>query len=187
MRGDNGGIVPLPVEVLAVKRLLAMVDLLPVTSVCLGMLLSAGCLEVPTSEKPKEVPAAEANAGQPAAGEQPQGNPLHREAKLVDRNKFLAEHPNAIEIEKNVINASDPFSAASQGYFAAVSSLMVSAYTHDLQLWRELNNQKWPTFAEYQEILQRNNVKFKGLKPGQVYGYDDQQGTITILEAPSEG
>ncbi|MCA9054366.1 MAG: hypothetical protein KDA75_11045 [Planctomycetaceae bacterium] len=128
---------------------------------------------------PNENPAAE-----PVAEEAPRQNALQREAKLVDRRAFLQEHPDAVEREKNVINASDPISAASQGYFAGVSSLMISAYEHDLQLQKQLNDNKWPSFDAYKTILDTHGVKLKGLKKGQVYAYDDQTGQITILELP---
>lgn len=151
-------------------------------------IICAGCLSQEDITGTKQQAPANGNQAPdadpvaPPAVVEPEPNALKREAKLVDRNKFLAEHPDAIEIEKNVINASDPFTASSQAYFAGVSSLMISAYTADLRLWKELNNGKWPTFEKYQEILNTHGVKLKGLKKGQVYAYDDQQGTITILE-----
>jgi DNA-binding phage protein len=122
----------------------------------------------------------------PAEAQQPRQNALEREAELVDRRAYLEAHPNAIELEKNVINASDPFTASAQGYFAAVSTLTQAAYEHDLQLQKALNNDRWPTFAAYKTILDTHGVKLKGLKKRQVYAYDDQTGQISILELPEE-
>ena len=128
---------------------------------------------------------APAQADQPDA-EPPKQNALQREARLVDRSSYLQEHPNAVELEKNVINASDPLTASAQGYFAGVSSLMISAYEHDLRLQKALNDDKWPTYDAYKQILDTHGVKLKGLKKGQVYAYDDQTGQISILELPDE-
>ena len=119
----------------------------------------------------------------PAADPQPE-KPLEREARFVDRKVFLEQHPNANEIEKNVINAKDPISAVAQGYFAAVSKLTIDTLQYDLRLWYQLNGERWPSFAEYQEILEKHNVKLKGLKPRQVYAYDDKTGQLSIMELP---
>jgi len=126
-------------------------------------------------------PAAAPAAEQPAA-EPPPVKPLEREAKFVDRHLFLQQHPNAAELEKNVINASDLFSATAQGYFAAASQLTLSALKHDLDLQYQLKGQRWPSFTEYQEILNTHGIKLKGLKPRQVYAYDDKTGQVSILE-----
>lgn len=133
----------------------------------------------PQPEPPPEPPPAPAPAAPPV-----QEQALQREAKFVDRRVFLQQHPNATEIAKNVINAQDPLSAVAQGYFAAVSTVTIAAYQHDLKLWYELNGQRWPTFKEYQEILSKHDIHLKGLKPRQVYAYDDQTGQLSILEVP---
>jgi hypothetical protein len=157
------------------------------------VVLLAGCPGslVPSAKKeePAAPPAVAEGApaeGAPAPAAPPQQNMLKREAELVDRNKYLAEHPNAIEMEKNEINATGYFDAVGQGYRAGVTTLTTSTYEYDLRLWREMNNGRWPTFAEYKEILDRNGVKFKGTKLNQVYGYDDQTGQLSILELPEE-
>jgi hypothetical protein len=150
-------------------------------------LLACGC---PTAaiESTQNPPASTA----PAAGEQaaqvaeePHQNAFQREAMLVDRNAFLQEHPNATEIEKNVINSDGYLGSVSQGYFAAASQVTIVNLQHDLELQRNLDpNYRWPTFAKYKEILDTHGVKLKGLKKRQVYAYDDQTGNVSILELP---
>ncbi|MFV0443934.1 MAG: hypothetical protein ACK5Q5_10215 [Planctomycetaceae bacterium] len=139
----------------------------------------------PAQAEPAADAAAPADAV-PAAKPEKHPNALQREAELVDRRAFLAEHPHAIELEKNVIDATDPFTGAAQGYFAGVSSLMVSTYQYDLRLQKQLNNDHWPTFENYKQILENNNIKLKGLKKRQVYAYDDETGKISILELPAD-
>lgn len=164
----------------------------------LGVLILTGCPGA--AFKPADNKASPAAATPEAAAGQPQAEPaapapaeaapppnaLNREAELVDRRAYLQEHPNAVEIEKNVIDATDPFSASAQAYFSGVSSLMKSTYEYDLRLQKQLNDDKWPTFAKYKEILDNAGVKLKGLKLRQVYAYDDQTGKISILELPEE-
>lgn len=140
----------------------------------------------PSQPEPAVVQDAPAQEPEPPPPEPaaPPPNALQREARFVDRKVFLEQHPNATELAKNVINASDPISAAAQGYFAAVSNLTINAFQYDLKLWYQLNNERWPTFAEYQEILSKHDIKFKGLKPRQVYAYDSTNGQLSILEVP---
>lgn len=158
----------------------------------LVMLTLCGCpgtSQPPPAAAPTPAPPAEPAAAAPQPEPPPppapaQEHPLQREAKFVDRRAFLEQHPNATEIAKNVINAQDPLSAVAQGYFAAVSTVTIAAYQHDLKLWYELNGQRWPTFAEYKDILSKHDIQLKGLKPRQVYAYDDQTGQLSILEVP---
>ena len=155
-----------------------------------GAVLLSGCpnagFSPPANEAaPQPAPAAEqpaAPAPAPAEAERP--NALQREAVFVDRKAYLAEHPEAVELEKNVIDANDPFTASAQGYYAAVSTLTKSAYEYDLRLQKQLNNDQWPTFEAYKAILETHGIKLKGLKKTQVYAYDDQTGKISILELP---
>jgi hypothetical protein len=153
------------------------------------ILTLCGCPGTPQPPEPAPPPAAAAPQPEPPPAPEPapppaQENALQREAKFVDRRVFLQQHPTATEIAKNVINAQDPLSAVAQGYFAAVSTVTIAAYQHDLKLWYELNGQRWPTFAEYQDILSKHDIHLKGLKPRQVYAYDDQTGQLSILEVP---
>ncbi|MEZ6064271.1 MAG: hypothetical protein R3B90_00855 [Planctomycetaceae bacterium] len=152
--------------------------------------LIAGCTGPAFSPPPKEQTAesgaagGDGEGGENAVAEQPKPNAFQREAKLVDRHVFMAEHPNAIEREKNVIEATGYLSAVSQGYFAAASQVTILQLQHDLQLQKQLNNDKWPTFDAYKKILDTHGVKLKGLRKTQVYAYDDQTGNISILELP---
>jgi hypothetical protein len=167
-------------------RVIPLIGLVSLLAGCPGSIVP----EAPEAAQNDSAPAAQpaANDAAPAGEDAPRQNALQREAELVDRRAFLEEHPNAIELQKNVINAKDPFTAVSQGYFAGVSSLTISAYKHDLELWKNLrSDNSWPPFEEYKKILETHNVKLKGLKKGQVYAYDDQTGEISILEIPAEG
>lgn len=170
-------------------RLAWTATLLLICCGCPGAAFDPPAKSEAVAENPAEpAPASPDNpVAMPAAApapEQPPPNALQREAEFVDRNAYLREHPEAIEKEKNIINASDPFTASAQGYYAAVSTLTVSAYKHDIDLWKAMNDNKWPTFEAYKAILDMHDVKLKGLRKNQVYAYDDQTGSISILEIP---
>ena len=115
------------------------------TFVLMVPLLTVGCLKLGPSPK-ANAKAEEGEGGAPVADE-PHQNAMQREAKLVDRNQWLADNPNWNEIEKNVINASDPLTATAQGYFAAGSQLTIVALKHDLEIWKNMpgnDGEKYP-------------------------------------------
>lgn len=152
----------------------------------LMFLLGWGCID-PSMLKPKETakkaddaaaPAANpaAVAAAPAAPGLPKDN-----TKLVDKKQALAENP-ALIVTTNRINASDPVSAAAQGYFAIGSQAQLLNLKHQIDILKADNNNKPPSFAQFNDLLTQNNVKLAGLYRWQVYAYDDEAGDIVILE-----
>ncbi len=108
-----------------------------------------------------------------------------RPADLVDKSVAMAANPNMVEVE-NHVNASDPFSAAAQSYFSLASRIHVLNLQHEIDLMRNLNEDyQYPAFEEFKQVLERNNVTLNGLKAHQVYAYDQQTGSICILEDQS--
>jgi hypothetical protein len=144
---------------------------------------------------PDPAPAPPANPAVPnPAGDQaaaPAANPGHQSAldklttTIVDRKQALAANPNLVEIEKNALNATDPITYAGNAYFSATSQIYVAALKHEVDLQKAMND-KLPTFAEFEKMLQTNHVQLKGLYRWQVYAYDDSTGAITILEDPQK-
>lgn len=119
------------------------------------------------------------------AAQKPENVPItKREARLVDKQKALAENPDLIEVE-NKINASDPLTAVAQSYFTLGSRAHVAAMQHNLRIQKEIDG-RWPTFEEFQQSLKQNNVKLSGLYAYQMYAYDQTTGGLTILEDRAE-
>jgi len=150
--------------------------------------MQAGCID-PSMLKSKEA-AKTADEAAPAAGanaEAPAGAPgaapgLPKDnTKLVDKKQALAENP-ALIVTTNRINASDPVSAAAQGYFAIGSQAQLLNLKHQVDILKADNNNKPPSFAQFNDLLQQNGVKLAGLYRWQVYAYDDEAGDIVILE-----
>jgi len=122
--------------------------------------------------------AAPAAAPGPAAGE---AGLAKDNTKLVDKKQALAENPNLI-VTTNRIDASDPVSAAAQSYFAIGSRAQLYNLKHQIDILKADNNNKPPSFAQFNDLLRQNNVKLAGLYRWQIYAYDDETGDIVILE-----
>jgi len=157
------------------------------TLFCSLLGLGAGCID-PSMLKSKETAqqaeegaaagqaAAPADAGGAAAPGLPKDN-----TKLVDKKQALTENP-ALIVTTNRINATDPVSAAAQGYFAIGSQAQLLNLKHQIDILKADNDNKPPSFAQFNDLLVQNNVKLAGLYRWQVYAYDDEAGDIVILE-----
>ncbi len=104
--------------------------------------------------------------------------------KLVDKRKSLQDNPALVEV-KNTTNASDPWSAAAQSYFTIGSKASLLGLQHSIEL-HKAQFDKPPTFAEFETMYRQAGVQFKGLYPWQAYAYDDEEGTVCILEDRAE-
>ena len=76
-----------------------------------------------------------------------------------------------------------PVSSATQSYFALGSRIHLLNFKHQIDIHQALND-RFPTFDEFSEMMQTQDVEFKGLKPWQMYAYDSSDGTVCILEDP---
>lgn len=159
--------------------------------------MASGCFDWSTlfAKKPAAAPAEAAPppaAVQPAAPEGQaaaappkidQGVP-DIEARIVDKHKALAERPHLVETE-NRITASDPVFAPLQGLRAAGSRAEILAFTHTIEIHKATND-RYPTYDEFMNYYRDAHVQLKGLKPWQVYAYDESTGTVTLMEDPLE-
>ena len=159
------------------------------TCLLLGLLL-VGCADRKADSAADEATAdADPPAAAPADGQAPaeDNKPVpftKREAKLVDKEKAMAENASLVEVE-NKIDASDPLTAASQSYFNMASRVHVSALKHNVDIMKAMND-RWPTFEEFDGLMKQNNIKLKGLYEWQMYAYDAETGGICILEDRAE-
>ena len=108
--------------------------------------------------------------------------PFERRAQFVDRQTALLDNPRLVEVE-NEINAVDPLSAVSQGYFKGASDVTVMQIEHQARLSQAMNG-RFPTFNEIKSDFDNVGAKFTGLKPWQMYAYDAETGKVTILSDP---
>lgn len=149
----------------------------------------SGCFDWSTlaaskkQDKPAEEaapPAAAQPAGQAAAPAGPLHGPPDIEARIVDKKKALEERPHLF-VTVNSITANDPIFAPAQGLRAAGSRVEMIAFQNTINIHKATND-KFPTYAEFMEYYKGANVKLVGLKPWQIYAYDEETGTICLME-----
>ena len=122
-----------------------------------------------------------ANPNPPPQRPQKEGIVGKTTAKVVDYKKATAENPNLVVV-KNEVRGNDPITVAGSAYISASSRVSAAAFQHQIDLMKELNGGKWPTFEEYQAEARRQNIRFSELPAYQMWGYDDQTGQVMILE-----
>lgn len=136
----------------------------------------------PAAAQPEQPAAPGGQAGVAAAA--PNNGPPDMEARIVDKKKALQERPQLVETT-NKITASDPIFAPLQGIHAVGSRAELLAFTHTIQI-HQATNDKYPTFDEFMDYYKQAHVQLKGLKPWQVYAYDEDTGTVSLMEDPAE-
>lgn len=162
------------------------------------LLLCAGCdkpappatppLPPPTTPAPPVPPAAPVAPAAPmqAAAPMAPADPAKAIAdipwKLVDKNKAMADNPKLTTTENKIV-IGDPVSVAGSAYFSAISQIKVIELKSQIDLHKATND-KWPTYDELSGMLKSVNFQFPGLKPWQVYAYDEKDGSISLLEDP---
>lgn len=151
------------------------------------LLLCAGCnkpASPPTAPAtlPTPPPVAPMQAAAPAAPADPAKAIPDIPWKLVDKNKAMAENPKLTTTENKIV-IGDPVSVAGSAYFSAISQIKVIELKSQIDLHKATND-KWPTYDELSSMLKSVNFQFPGLKPWQVYAYDEKDGSISLLEDP---
>ncbi|MCA8993596.1 MAG: hypothetical protein KDA88_16525 [Planctomycetaceae bacterium] len=152
---------------------------------CFLLLFLSACMRIPGDPEPaaEEEPAAQNQAeAAPAAPAQPTFSQL--EWKLVDKRKALADNPGLIEAE-NKVKITDPITGPLQAYIPIASKINLMNFQHNLDILKAIDDRN-PSFDEFNRMFKEAGVQLKGLYPWQVYAYDDQEGTICILEDPAE-
>lgn len=134
----------------------------------------------------EENPPADAAPPEQPAEPAKRPNALEREAELVDKQAYLAEHPNAIEKAGNEITAVDPFSSSLQGFQKGIPQVTMPMIEQQVTAYKLLHNDQVPTVEQLKADLESTNFPLRGLKKNQVYGYDVQTGKVSILEIPEE-
>ena len=151
------------------------------------LLLSAGCNKPappPTAPAtlPTPPPVAPMQAAAPATPADPAKSIPDIPWKLVDKNKAMAENPKLVETENKIV-IGDPASVAGSAYFSAISRIKVIELESQIKIHKATND-KSPTYDELSGMLKSVNFQFPGLKPWQVYAYDEKDGSISLLEDP---
>lgn len=173
--------------------LVAMRSLLLLVLICLvGGCVDPSALERAREEAAKAEEEAEPEpppvAQQPPAGGPAAPNPKRGipdvEARVVDKQKAMAENPELKEVGGK-INALDPVSQATQSYFVLGQRVHLLNFKHQIDLHKAQYGSN-PTFDQFMDYAKQMQIEFKMLKPWQVYAYDESDGSITVLSDYAE-
>lgn len=140
----------------------------------------------PNASAANPQPAAAPNANAPAAAPaQPTGPIIGKTtAKIVD----LAEakkNPKIVEVE-NKVTGSDPLTVSFNAYVSITSRASVLNFKHQMDILKETNDGKYPTFKETEKLMKQLDIRLAELPPYQLYAYDAKTGGIVLLEDKAE-
>ena len=105
-------------------------------------------------------------------------------AEVVDVYKARDENPDLAELQRNTLG-DNPLTQSTNAYVYIRSEVSTLGMQQSIKVHKALND-KWPTYEEFMDIMQQNNIKFTALKPWQKYGYDSESGEIVILQDEAE-
>lgn len=99
--------------------------------------------------------------------------------EVVDAKEAL-KHPNIVVVE-NKSQGGDPISFAASAYVSVRSQASTLGMVQAVKMHQALND-KYPTYEEFMKIMNEHHVEFTMLYPYQRYGYDEDTGSIVILQ-----
>jgi hypothetical protein len=130
-------------------------------------------------------PAAAPDANAATAPAQPTKSIIGRTtSKIVD----LAEakkNPKIVEVDKKDLGT-DPLTVSFNAYVSITSRASVLNFKHQMDILKETNEGKYPTFKEAEKLMKQLNIQLSEVPPYQLYGYDQKTGGIVLLEDKAE-
>jgi hypothetical protein len=100
-------------------------------------------------------------------------------AKVVDKKAEMAKNPNLVVVE-NKISGNDPITVAASAYISMSSSIHISNFKHNMDIWKTANDIGNPSYAQFMTLAK--DLSYAALPPYQMYGYDADTGSLVILE-----
>lgn len=139
-------------------------------------------------------PKSDNTAGQPqtsesgssGGGEQTQPKPgiIGKTTAKVVNAKVATQDPKVVVVE-NKISGSDPLTQSASAYISMTSRISTLGFEQALKAHKALNGTN-PTYDEFMQMAKENRVEFTMLPPYQMYGYDEDEGKIVVLEDKAE-
>lgn len=148
---------------------------------------SGGNATAPTAPAANPQSAAAApNANAPGtAPAQPTGPIIGKTtAKIVDLVEAKKD-PKVVEVE-NKVTGSDPLTVSFNAYVSITSRASVLNFKHQMDILKETNDGKYPTFKETEKLMKQLDIRLAELPPYQLYAYDAKTGGIVLLENKAE-
>jgi len=70
----------------------------------------------------------------------------------------------------------------SDAYYSAVGRVSVMKFERNMQIYKEANGGRWPTYKEYTTQMKQFQVNLAKLPPWQYYAYNEDTGKLLVLE-----
>lgn len=107
-------------------------------------------------------------------------------AEVVDKKKALAENPDLAVFTRNGLG-NDPLTQAANAAVYVSAEIHMMNIKRQVDLLREMDeDHEYPSYEEFMKFVKENNFQFSKLKPWQMYGYDDETGSMMILQDEAE-
>lgn len=100
--------------------------------------------------------------------------------EVVDKQQAMADNPNLVVVEDKV-KGSDPLTVAGSAYVVMSARVSTFGFQQALKVFKAQHGRN-PTYEEFTQMMQENNVQFAKMRPYRKYGYDAETGGIVILE-----
>ena len=159
----------------------------------LAFLLLPACVVLSSCQPLVESPsAADASAENPAPQPEAPADPQEKDgifgkvtADVVDMKKALAENPNLIVLHRDGLG-NDPLTQYANAYVYLRSEAQMLNMQHQMDLMKAMNDDKYPNYEEFMKFVKQYNFQFSMLKPWQKYGYNEDTGSMVILQDEGE-
>jgi hypothetical protein len=100
-------------------------------------------------------------------------------ATVVDMKAEMAKNPS-LKVVENKTQGGDPVTVAASAYVAATSQIGKLNFENQLKLWKVTNGDKNPSYQEFMTMAK--DLNFARLPPYQMYGYNQETGSLVTLE-----
>jgi hypothetical protein len=127
-------------------------------------------------------------ANQQAAPTQPEkrtGSILGRTTRKIVDLAEAKKNPKIVEFDSKV-TGSDPLTVSFNAYVLITSRASVLNFKRQMDILKETNDGKYPSFKEAEKLMQQFKFELTELPPWQLYGYDAKTGGIVVLEDKGE-
>ncbi len=88
--------------------------------------------------------------------------------------------------ELRVYLGNDPLTQYANAYVYLRSEAQMLNMQHQMDLMKAMNDDKYPNYEEFMKFVNQYNFQFSMLKPWQKYGYNQDTGSMVILQDEGE-
>ncbi len=102
------------------------------------------------------------------------------EAKIVRWPDYKNEHPETVVVDGKV-EGWDPFSIAGSAYVSMTNKINAMQFESEIKILKAEQGRP-PTYDEFLERVKKYNLKFHDQHPYRLFGYNEKEGTMVMLE-----